>query len=63
MSTTFDVEYLSHADACKFLTVSKSGLNRLVRAGRLAKHKLGRRAIFALADLRRLLAERRTKTD
>lgn len=57
MSTTFEVEYLSHADACKFLTISKSGLNRLVRAGRLVKYKLGRRAVFALADLRKLLAD------
>jgi excisionase family DNA binding protein len=57
MSTTFEVEYLSHADACKFLTISKSGLNRLVRARRLVKHKLGRRALFALADLRKLLAD------
>ncbi len=57
MSTTLEPEYLSHSDACKFLTISKSGLNRLVRAGRLVKHKLGRRAVFALADLRRLLAD------
>ena len=43
------------ATACALLSVSAATINRLVKAGRLTRLKLGGRLLFRLIDLRQLI--------
>ena len=49
-----EAEKLSRKEACEFLTISKSTLDRHVKQNPWLKKKVGRRSIFRREDLRRL---------
>jgi len=44
---------LSRAEACKALGVGESTLARLTREGVIRSHRIGRRRVYAVADLQR----------
>ena len=54
-------EWLSHAEACRYLRTSKSSLNRLIQEHPELKHKFGRATLLKLEELRRLPQRGRKK--
>lgn len=57
MSQTDDTEYLNPQEACDYLGVSRSTLERYAEAGRITKYRRGvkRAVFFKKSELDRLL--------
>ena len=49
------VKYYTISEACDILHVSRSSINRYIRAGLLTAHKAGRRVLISEASIRKAL--------
>ena len=50
-----EVRYYTISEACDILHVSRSSINRYIRAGLLTAHKAGRRVLISEASIRKAL--------